>query len=113
METKTDEKVVLTADYYQVINSTRTPIDEYKGQLVIVFVTGSGYGDQSYWCSFSTKYDVYELTKWGKEMQKVGEINEWSGTDGCGFKGQVKGQEIALEGVTADHVFKKVFHKDS
>ena len=114
METKTD--VLLTEDHYQVVESRRAKIDTVRsGQLVIIQESGSGYGDQSYWCSFNLTYGVYELTKesYGREMRRVGEINEWSGTDGCGFKGVVKGQEIALNGITADNVFTKVWHKDS
>jgi hypothetical protein len=113
METKTE--VLLAKDYY--VNYYGQMIDiKPSSNLLVLFISGSGYGDQSYWCSFTNTYKVYRVkqrTHGDKtELEEVGQLNGWNGTDGCGFKGVILEQEVGMTGVTCDNAFMHIFKRD-
>lgn len=110
------ETSLKTVDYY--INHCGTVIEIgslYDG-LLILFVSGSGYGDQCMGdCSFSSSYAVYEADSLKKTLTLCGTLNESCGRSDAKsykrFSGVIKGQEIKLDGFVADKVFKKIFAK--
>lgn len=100
---KTSE--VLYAEDYQIINGgKRHPLD-HGSKFVILFASGSGYGDQSYYCEFRSTYKVY----WheGSELRYAGVINEVSGSNGNSFIGKIDGKEIKCD-FCADEIFTKI-----
>jgi hypothetical protein len=105
--------VLSAADYYINFMGRVIDIPELSSdRLYILFESGSGSGDQSYWCSFSTTYGVYRAKDYGKTLERIGEIHEISGTDRKCFNGTVEGKAISLDGFTADSVFMKIFKRD-
>ena len=70
---------VLNAADYQIINGGKRHELDYGGKIVILFVSGSGSGGQSYYCEFRSTYKVYRHE--GMKLRYSGEINETSGSD--------------------------------
>ena len=108
-----ETKIIKAEEYY--INYYGKVIDIMPcDQLFILSEDGSGYGDQSYWCAFTHTYGVYRMIKksYGKELERVGSLNEYSGTDGCGFSGEVMGQKIKMIDVICGMVFMHIFARD-
>ena len=100
---------VLKAEDYQIVNGGKRHQLNYGSRVVILFVSGSGSGDQSYYCEFRSTYKAY----WhkGNKLTYCGEINEISGTSGKSFFGKIDGKEIKCNFLCADEVFMKIEKK--
>ena len=99
-------------DYHINFCGTRIEIPSYYSGLVILFLSGSGYGGQCMGdCSFSSSYGVYRVKD--NDLILVGTANESTGRDDGKsykhFRAKIGEQTIELDGYTADDVFKKVF----
>ena len=96
-------------DYHVNYHGKRIDISELKSdKMYILFVSGSGYGDQTFYYSGSATYDVYRVTEY-KVLTKVGTINENSSSDkGCNFTAKIDDYEFSAP-VNADAIFSKIF----
>ena len=105
---KATEEVLNAADYH-IINGGKRHELGYGSKIVILFVSGSGSGDQSYYCEFRSTYKAY----WhkGTKLTYCGEISEISGSAGNSFIGKIDGREIKCDFLCADEVFTKIEKK--
>lgn len=101
---KTSE--VLNAEDYQIVYGGERYKLGYGSKIVILFVSGSGHGDQPYWCEFRSIYKVYRHE--GRKLIYSGSINEISGSNGNSFFGNIYGKEIKCDFLCADEVFTKI-----
>lgn len=98
---------ILNSENYVIISGgTRPAIGYSDNKIFLLFVSGSGYGDQSYWSCFSSTYAAYMHTD--GELKLCGEIRSTNSTDGNSFCGTIKGREIACSFLSADEVFCKI-----
>ena len=100
---------VLKAEEYQIVNGGKRHDLGYGNKIVILFVSGSGYGGQSYYCEFRSTYKVYRHE--GKELIYSGEINDISGSAGNSFVGKIDGKEIKCDFLCVGEVFTKIEKK--
>jgi len=115
METATALQTIVTADHHINYCGQRIPISSLAStRLYAKFESGGGYGDQSYWCEFHSKYGIYRATKanYGKTLERVGELSETSGTDGSYFHGEIDGKPWKMEGYNVDSIFMKIFENE-
>lgn len=77
----------------------------FNQKFFLLFVSGSGSGDQSYWCSFTTTYDVYEQNN--GTLTLCGRLIETQSSDKKNFYGEIKGVLIDLP-FLATEVFTKI-----
>ena len=101
---KTSE--ILNAEDYQIIYGGERYQLGYGSKVVILFVSGSGSGDQSYYCEFRTTYKVYRHE--GRKLKYAGEIKEISGSAGNSFFGNINGKEVKCDFLGATEVFTKI-----
>ena len=104
MTTTTTENLK-AADYQIVYGGERNPLG-YGNKIVILYVSGSGYGDQSYYCEFRSFYKVYRHE--GRKLIYAGTINEISGTAGNSFIGKIDDREIKCGFLRAAEIFTKI-----
>jgi len=100
---------VLKAEDYQIINGGKRHELDYGSKIVILFASGSGSGDQSYYCEFRSTYKVYRHE--GMKLRYAGVIMEISGSKGNSFIGKIDGKEIKCDFLSADEVFTKIEKK--
>lgn len=100
---KTSE--VLYSDDYRIINGGQRHSLDSGSKFVILFASGSGSGDQSYYCEFRSTYKVYRHE--GRQLRYAGVINEVSGSAGNSFIGKIDGKEIKCD-FCADEIFTKI-----
>lgn len=101
---KTEE--VLKAEDYQIVYGGERYQLGYGSKFVILFASGSGYGDQSYYCEFRSSYKVYRHE--GRKLKYAGLINEITGSKGNSFFGNIDGKEIKCDFLCANEVFTKI-----
>ena len=91
---------------YRIINGGHRDIINASEKIYIEFITGSGYGDQSNWCKFTSTYKAYR-EKWG-QLIECGIINETTGTDRNCFSGNIDGKVISCDFLSASEVFTRI-----
>lgn len=100
---------VLKAEDYQIINGGKRHELGYGSKIVILFVSGSGSGDLSYYCEIRSTYKAYRHE--GMTLRYSGEINEISGSNGNSFIGKIDGKEIKCDFLCVGEVFTKIEKK--
>ena len=97
-------------DYHVNYHGKIIKISELKSsKMYILFISGSGYGDQTFYYSGSSTYDVYKVTGYDGVMSKVGTIIENSSSDkGSNFIAKIDDYEISAP-VAADAMFSKIY----
>ena len=88
---------------YRIINGGHRDVINASGRIYIEFVSGSGCGDQSYWCEFRSTYKVYREKR--GELIECGTINETTGTDKNMFNGTINGKDISSDFLSASDIF--------
>lgn len=96
----------MKADEFKIINGSERCQLGLNSRIVIEFVSGSGCGDQSYWCEFTTTYRAYRQK--GTVLEECGRITERSGTDGNSYRGEIDGKVIACDFLGACEVFTRI-----
>lgn len=94
-----------TADYKIINGGQRNEIDA-GSHLFIEYISGSGQGDQSYWCEFHSTYRVYRQKY--NNLIECGLLNETTGTDKNCFTGTIDGKEIASNFLSASDIFTRI-----
>ena len=97
-----------TEDFKIVNGGRRDKIDFFNEKYFLVFVSGSGSGDQSYWFSSTSVFDVYKNVS-GKLILS-GRIVENHTTDSKHFSGTINGIEISLP-LLATEIFSQITDK--
>ena len=97
---------VLNAEDYQIVYGGERYQLGYGNKIVILFASGSGSGDQSYYCEFRSTYKVYRHE--GRKLKFSGVINEISGSNGNSFIGKIDGKEVKCGSLCADELFTKI-----
>lgn len=99
-------EVLKTIDFVIINGGHRDVIDLCAEKYYVIFKSGSGSGDQSYWCVFHSRYTVYKQ-KWGL-LTECGFISDTVGSDGRSHEGEIEGHKISSDFFSVADLYSRI-----
>lgn len=91
---------------YQIINGGNRDTIGTGDRIFIEYISGSGQGDQSYWCEFTSTYKAYRQKN--SELIECGVVHETTGTDRNMFNATIDNKQISSDFLNACQIFTRI-----